>query len=105
MFHRLTLSLRTILLSTVLAIPVAAYAAPNWASPALPGGLGGAQTPSVGQTFMTPRGLGVVTGTSGSVDTTSIPGRPGQGFLVNNGNGTSTLIAPGGAPLVVMTPR
>jgi hypothetical protein len=39
------------------------------------------------------------------MDTVALPGSGGQGFLVNNGNGTSTLFAPGGVPQTVVNPR
>ena len=104
MFRIPTISL-SVILPSLLAIPAVASAAPPWGSPAISGGLGGPQSPTIGQSFMTPRGPGIVTGSNGSTATTTIPGAPGQGFLVNNGNGTSTLIVPGGAPQIVMTPR
>jgi hypothetical protein len=53
----------------------------------------------------TSRGPAFVTGHLGSLETTTIPGSAGQGFLMNNGNGTSTLIVPGGIPQTVATPR
>jgi hypothetical protein len=58
-----------------------------------------------GRTFETSRGAGFVTGSIGSMQTTTLPGRPGQGLLMDNGNGTSTLVVPGGVPQVVATPR
>jgi hypothetical protein len=61
--------------------------------------------PTPGQSVMTLRGPAIVTGTIGSMNTTTLPGGGGTGFLMNNGNGTSTLIVPGGAPQVVVTPR
>jgi hypothetical protein len=51
------------------------------------------------------RGSGFITGNVGSLQTTTLPIRPGQGLLQNNGNGTSTLITPGGVPQIVATPR
>jgi hypothetical protein len=71
----------------------------------MPGGFGGPQGPSPGQFFMTPHGTGVVTGHAGSMATTTVPGGGGQGLLINNGNGTSTLMVPGSAPQTVVTPR
>jgi hypothetical protein len=65
-------------------------------------GLAGA-TP--GQSVITSRGPAFVTGNFGSMQTTTLPGSGGQGFLTNNGNGTSTLIVPGGLPQTVATPR
>lgn len=63
------------------------------------------QGPSLGQPVFTPRGPAFVTGQVGSFATTTLPGRGGQGLLMNNGNGTSTLIVPGGIPQTVATPR
>jgi hypothetical protein len=37
----------------------------------------------------------VTTGGIGSMQTTTLPGGAGQGFLMNNGNGTSPLIGSG----------
>jgi hypothetical protein len=39
------------------------------------------------------------------MQTTTLPGSAGQGLLMNNGNGTSTLLVPGGVPQVAATPR
>jgi hypothetical protein len=61
--------------------------------------------PMEGQSVMTARGPAVVTGSVGSMYTTTLPGSAGSGLLMNNGNGTSTLIVPGGVPQVVATPR
>jgi hypothetical protein len=61
--------------------------------------------PMVGQSVMTSRGAAVITGNIGSMDTTTLPGSGGTGLLMNSGNGTSTLIVPGGVPQVVATPR
>jgi hypothetical protein len=62
-------------------------------------------TYDVGRTVETLRGPAAITGSVGSMQTTTLPGRAGQGFLMDNGNGTSTLLVPGGAPQVVATPR
>jgi hypothetical protein len=52
-----------------------------------------------GQTMMMPRGGTIVTtGRIGQMQTTTLPGSAGQGLLMNNGNGTSTLVVPGGMP-------
>jgi hypothetical protein len=64
-----------------------------------------AQVSTAGQSVITSRGPAFVTGRLGSLATTTLPGNRGQGFLMNNGNGTSTLIVPGGVPQVVVTPR
>ncbi len=61
--------------------------------------------PSQGRAFEASRGPAYVTGTLGSMQTTTLPGSAGQGLLMNNGNGTSTLLAPGAVPQVVATPR
>jgi hypothetical protein len=58
-----------------------------------------------GQAVITSRGPAFVTGNLGSMQTTTLPGGGGQGFLMTNGNGTSTLIVPGGLPQTVVTPR
>jgi len=59
-----------------------------------------------GQTLMMPRGGPIVTtGRIGQMQTTTLPGSAGQGLLMNNGNGTSTLIMPGGMPETLATPR
>ncbi len=70
-----------------------------------PEALASSQTPAVGQTVLTPNGPGFVTGQVGSFATTTLPGGGGQGLLINNANGTGTLIVPGGAPETVITPR
>lgn len=57
------------------------------------------------QSFDTARGPAYVTGNFGSLQTTTLPGSGSEGFLENNGNGTSTLLAPGVSPQVVATPR
>jgi hypothetical protein len=67
-------------------------------------GIGG-QGSMAGQSFVTSTGPAFVTGNLGSVQTTTIPGGGGQGFLMNNGNGTSTLITTGGLPQTIATPR
>jgi hypothetical protein len=58
-----------------------------------------------GRSVFTSRGPAFVTGHIGSMETTTLPGSGGQGLLTNNGNGTSTLIVPGGIPQTVVTPR
>jgi hypothetical protein len=60
---------------------------------------------SVGHSIITSRGPAFVTGHVGSMDTVTLPGSGTQGFLANNGNGSSTLFTPGGAPQTVFTPR
>jgi hypothetical protein len=63
------------------------------------------QGPTAGQSVFSSRGPAFVTGHLGSMETTTLPGSGGQGLLMNNGNGTSTLIVPGGIPQTVLTPR
>jgi hypothetical protein len=65
----------------------------------------GSQGPTAGKSAFTMRGPAFVTGHLGSMETTTLPGSGGQGLLMNNGNGTSTLIVPGGIPQTVATPR
>jgi hypothetical protein len=64
-----------------------------------------AQSPTAGQSVGTSRGSAFITGHLGSLETTTLPGSGGQGFLMNNGNGTSTLMIPGGIPQTVATPK
>jgi hypothetical protein len=64
-----------------------------------------AQVMTPGQSVLTSRGPAFVTGNLGSFQTTTVPGSGGVGFLMNNGNGTSTLLTPGGLPQTVATPR
>jgi hypothetical protein len=89
----------------LMFIPVAAWSASQGLPAGMPGGITQPQPPRVGQSFMTPRGPGFVTGGTGSVATATIPQSGGQGFLLNNGNGTDTLIVPGRAPQIVTIPR
>lgn len=65
----------------------------------------GSERPTLAQPAFTPRGPAFVTGNLGSMETTTLPGSAAPGYLMNNNNGTSTLIAPGGLPQVVPTPR
>lgn len=60
--------------------------------------------PVIGQSFPTPAGPGFVTGQIGSMSTTALPGG-GQGLLLKNGNGTSTLVLPNGSSESVITPQ
>ena len=81
----------------------ASAAAPSTAS-AIPVAFLGS-SPSLGQPVFTSRGPAFVTGHVGSMDTVMLPGRGGQGFLMNNGNGSSTIFATGSIPQTVITPR
>lgn len=60
--------------------------------------------PNPGPIVMTPRGSVAMTGHVGRMMTTTLPGG-GQGILMQNGNGTSTLIGSNGTSTVVATPR
>jgi hypothetical protein len=62
-------------------------------------------TPSMGQSVIMSRGPAFITGHVGSMDTITLPGSGVQGFLMNNGNGSSTLVAPGSVPQTVISPR
>jgi hypothetical protein len=88
-------------------IPAAAIATVVLVGLCSPAGAQGAtgQGSTAGQSVITSRGPAFVTGHLSSLETTTLPGSGGQGLLMNNGNGTSTLIVPGGVPQVVATPR
>jgi len=53
----------------------------------------------------TSRGSGLVSGTAGSPRSVMIPGSPVPGMLMDNGNGTSSIMVPGATTQVVPTPR
>jgi hypothetical protein len=53
----------------------------------------------------TSRGAGIVTGAPGSPQSVMIPGSAIPGTVVNNGNGTSSVIVPGSPSELVPTPR
>ncbi|MGI4944577.1 MAG: hypothetical protein ACRYHQ_29145 [Janthinobacterium lividum] len=57
------------------------------------------------QSVFTPSGPAVTTGQVGSIGTATLPGGAGTGVLRNNGNGTSTLTGPTGAPSTFSTRR
>lgn len=78
---------------SLAAVPTVGVAAPG--GPSL----------AVGTPIITQQGPAVVTGTLGSVATTTVPGSAGQGLLINNGNGTSTLFVPGAPAQAVPTPK
>jgi hypothetical protein len=88
-------------LGMLLVPPAEAWAAPSYATPVVPL----SASPPVGASVATPGGFGVVTGGFGSTAITSLPGSGGEGLLMNNGNGTSTLMVPGGPPETMATPR
>ena len=63
--------------------------------------------PRTGTTVQTPRGPSTITGGTNNYRTTTPPGGVGggQGILIPNGNGTSTLIGPDGSVTTVPTPK
>ena len=73
----------------------------------LPGGTSFGRSPAFdrGESVLTGRGQVVTTGRDGQFQTTTMPGGGGQGILMNNANGTSTLIGPNGAVTTLATPR
>jgi hypothetical protein len=85
------------------AVQASARGAEAWSVSATPVALSGSS--SAGHTIFTSRGPAFVAGHAGSMDTVILPGSGGQGFLSNNGNGSSTLFSPGLAPQTVFTPR
>ena len=73
---------------------------------ASPGTAPGFQAPLAAPSSVgTGRGAGLVSGSTGSPQSVMIPGSPVPGMLLNNGNGTSTIMVPGGQSEVVPTPR
>jgi hypothetical protein len=56
-------------------------------------------------TVLTPQGPAMIVPGSGGPASVMLPGSAVPGTLTNNGNGTSTIIVPGGPPQVVLTPR
>ena len=62
--------------------------------------------PGPGTSVQTSNGPAMVTGTVGrSAATVMLPGAAGTGIMRDNGNGSSTILVPGGPPQVVFTPR
>jgi hypothetical protein len=53
----------------------------------------------------TPRGPGIVSGSSGPTQSVMVPGSAVPGTLMNNGNGTTTVMIPGSPSEVIPTPR
>ena len=77
-----------------------------FAQTAAPGGVTAPQAIGVvGSSVNTSRGPALVTGTTGSSQTIMIPGSAVGGWVTSNGNGTSTVMVPGGLPQVVLAPR
>jgi hypothetical protein len=60
-----------------------------------------ATTPGVASSH----GSGLVTGSPGGPQSVTLPGSAVPGTLINNGNGTSTIMIPGSPSEVVPTPR
>ena len=99
--------LATALLAAAIG-PVAAQIAPAGEAPPPPAVAPPAtQTPSITTTpgITTSRGTGLVTGNPGSPQMITLPGSAVPGMLINNGNGTSTIMIPGSSSEVVPTPR
>jgi hypothetical protein len=96
--------LQAAMLLATLTAPALAQLQPPTAAP-------GFQPPSAPPPILAPpavttsRGGGLVTGGTGSPQSVMIPGSPVPGMMLNNGNGTSTIMIPGGASETVPTPR
>jgi hypothetical protein len=95
------LSLMT--MAAILSLSAGTAFAQSYKTLATP--LGGGSAAHAGQGVVTPRGPAFTTGQVGNMQATTLPGGAGEGFLVNNGNGTSTLTGPGGVATSVPTPR
>jgi hypothetical protein len=102
--------IRSMVATTVLAVLIGAAQAQVPASGSAPqavftppAALSPSVSPSAG--VSTSRGAGLVTGSPGSPQMVTIPGSAVPGMLLNNGNGTSTIMVPGGPSEVVPTPR
>ena len=104
-FVRISIAVATVTLLVGLCSQAWASGADPLSAPATQVAFLGSQGPTAGQSVFTMRGPAFVTGHLGSMETTTLPGSGGQGLLMNNGNGTSTLIVPGGIPQTVATPR
>lgn len=61
--------------------------------------------PGPASTVTTARGPALVTGNPAAPRSVLIPGSPVPGTMFDNGNGTSTVVIPGGGSQVVPTPR
>jgi hypothetical protein len=92
---------------TAAAIPLGIAHAAGSSAPgdSVAGGFAIGGLTAVAQIVPTARGPAIVTGNFGAVQTTTLPGAAGQGIMINNGNGTSTLIGQGGMTTTVPTPR
>lgn len=95
----------------VLAVTAGAAVAQTASSgmAAAPSALGmAAAPPALGvapSSVTTSRGPGLVTGTPGLPQTIMIPGSAVPGMLLDNGNGTSSVMVPGGPSQLIPTPR
>ncbi|MGD0434682.1 MAG: hypothetical protein ABSA58_26695 [Acetobacteraceae bacterium] len=85
-------------------VQASAWGAEPGSASVIPVALLGSPSSSTGQSVVTSRGPAFITGHVGSMDTVMLPSG-GQGFLMNNGNGSSTLFAPGGIPQTLISPR
>jgi hypothetical protein len=93
-------------------IGLAAIGGPALAQLSAPGAAPGFQAPIMApppimapSSIGTSRGSGLVSGTAGSPRSVMIPGSPVPGMLLDNGNGTSSIMVPGSTTQVVPTPR
>jgi hypothetical protein len=105
MFSIFTRSEFALAVLTIAAIPAgAAFAAEGGHEF---GGFSGAESDNhgAGQTVFTSHGPVVTTGGTDGYRTTTLPGGGGQGLLLNNGNGTSTLTGPRGVTTTVPSPE
>jgi hypothetical protein len=93
-------------LPVLTAIAVMVFGAPAFGQLAPPAAVTTAPPIVVPPTsILTPRGPALITGTPGGPQSVMIPGSPIPGMLLNNGNGTSTIMIPGGTSQVAPTPR
>jgi hypothetical protein len=102
---RRTVAVAAMALLAGAAVDASARGAEAWTVSPTQVALLGSSSSSAGHTVFTSRGPAFVTGPVGSMDTVMVPGSGTQSFLSNNGNGSSTLFAPGLPPQTVFTPR
>lgn len=88
-------------MATLMLTAATAWAVPSYMTPVTPL----LTLPTLQSPVATPDGPGIVTSNIGSTGITILPNAGGQGLLLNEGNGTSTLIVPNGVPEIVPTPR
>src|SRR5689334_7483456 len=86
---RLNAGAAAALVAVATIVSIAGSASHAWARPDY---MSTVPMASAGRVFGTLRGPAYVTGSIGSLQTTTVPGSAGQGLLMNNGNGTSTLV-------------